>query len=368
MKPNRGWGAGSPRSSAMSAMRIPPSSGRAGSGGCRLNSCGRIRAIRASISPTANSTSSPPRSRSAASSSRSWCGRCAGPRTPTRSSPASGAGGRRSAPPLHDVPIILHRGRRPRGAGARDHRERAARRPQSARGGGRLPRAGDEFKQGQEEIAKVVGKSRSHVANTLRLLKLPEKVKAYINEGKLSAGHARALLGRDDPEKLAQAIVEQGLSVRQAEALTQDKTKAKARAGRDREEKDADTRALERRMSDALGLVVTIDHRAPGGMSESDTRRWSSSTTSSTGWKKAAIVESPRDVSRETFELKVEIYLLTREKRIARSRAGATRMIVGSLGGCSASGSKLKEESIRPDTLPIHSDAQLCRINSPNAS
>src|ERR1043165_9306299 len=81
----------------------------------------------------------------------------------------------------------------------------------------------DEFKYGQDEIAKIVGKSRSHVANTLRLLKLPEGVQDFIRTGKISAGHARALLGQPDPEALAQAIVAQGLSVRQTEAVAQER-------------------------------------------------------------------------------------------------------------------------------------------------
>jgi len=126
----------------------------------------------------------------------------------------------------------------------------------------------DEFGYSQDDIAKTVGKSRSHVANTLRLLKLPDPVKAYINAGKLSAGHARALLNQPDPEAAAREIVERGLNVRQAEAIAQDraadagkKTKARARVS-----KDADTAALEKQLTDALGLVVNIDHRGRGGM------------------------------------------------------------------------------------------------------
>jgi ParB family chromosome partitioning protein len=125
----------------------------------------------------------------------------------------------------------------------------------------------DEFKYGQDEIAKIVGKSRSHVANTVRLLKLPEGVQDFIRTGKLSAGHARALLGQPDPEALAQAIVAQGLSVRQAEAVVQERAAGagKTAARRSRGEKDADTIALEKRLSDALGLAVTIAHRGNGG-------------------------------------------------------------------------------------------------------
>jgi ParB family chromosome partitioning protein len=125
----------------------------------------------------------------------------------------------------------------------------------------------DEFKYSQDDIAKIVGKSRSHVANTLRLMKLPEGVQSYIRDGKLSAGHARALLGQADPEGMAKAIVEQGLNVRQVEALAQEKASIAGKIAklRPRGEKDADTRAVEKRLSDALGLVVTIAHRGKGG-------------------------------------------------------------------------------------------------------
>lgn len=125
----------------------------------------------------------------------------------------------------------------------------------------------DEFGHGQDEIARIVGKSRSHVANTVRLLRLPETVKAYLNDGKLSAGHARALLSQPDPEAAARAIVEQGLNVRQVEALAQEQAEkaGKAAKPRPRLAKDADTRALEKRLSDALGLAVSIEHRGHGG-------------------------------------------------------------------------------------------------------
>jgi ParB family chromosome partitioning protein len=124
----------------------------------------------------------------------------------------------------------------------------------------------NEFHHSQEDIAKVVGKSRSHVANTLRLLKLPDSVKAYINAGKLSAGHARALIGQADPESAARDIVEKGLNVRQVEALAQAGPKAKVAKARAQVSKDADTAALERRLSDVLGLKVEIDHKSKGGV------------------------------------------------------------------------------------------------------
>ncbi len=128
----------------------------------------------------------------------------------------------------------------------------------------------NEFNHSQDDIAKVVGKSRSHIANTLRLLKLPETVKAYINSGKLTAGHARALINHPDPEAAARDIVEKGLNVRQVEALGQEQALAKGKTigtrARASASKDADTLALEQRLSDVLGLVVGIDHRGKGGV------------------------------------------------------------------------------------------------------
>jgi ParB family transcriptional regulator, chromosome partitioning protein len=106
----------------------------------------------------------------------------------------------------------------------------------------------------QEDLAKVIGKSRSHLANTLRLLKLPDSVQELLRSGALSAGHARALIGRDDAEALALRIVKEGLTVRDIEALTQEKSpKAKRHKS-----KDADTRAAEAELAEHLGLGVEI--------------------------------------------------------------------------------------------------------------
>jgi ParB family chromosome partitioning protein len=121
-----------------------------------------------------------------------------------------------------------------------------------------------EYNHSHEDIAKIVGKSRSHVTNTLRLLKLPEPVKAYIHAGQISAGAARMLIGATDPEEMAREIVDRGLNVRQVEALA--KGRAKSTGGKKRTGKNADTVALERRVSDALGLTVTLDHRSKGGV------------------------------------------------------------------------------------------------------
>jgi len=128
----------------------------------------------------------------------------------------------------------------------------------------------DEFGNSQEDVARIVGKSRSYVANTLRLLKLPDAVKAYIQSGKLDAGHARMLIGEPNAEELADEIVALNLNVRQVEAMAREragKSGKKSARGKTRAAaaKSADTRALEKQLSDALGLVVTIDDRGGRG-------------------------------------------------------------------------------------------------------
>jgi ParB family chromosome partitioning protein len=109
----------------------------------------------------------------------------------------------------------------------------------------------------QEDLSKVIGKSRSHLANTLRLLKLPESVQALLRSGALSAGHARCLIGRADAAALAERIVNEGLTVRQVEALVQDKPAVPGKA-RKTKAKNADTRAAESELKEALGLDVDI--------------------------------------------------------------------------------------------------------------
>jgi len=122
----------------------------------------------------------------------------------------------------------------------------------------------EEFNHSQDEVAQIVGKSRPHVANTLRLLKLSEPVKAMVQSAELSAGHARILVGLPNALELAQDIVKRGLNVRQVEAAVRRQSepshKVAAPLG-----KDANTIALERRLSDVLGLEVTVDHRGEGG-------------------------------------------------------------------------------------------------------
>jgi ParB family transcriptional regulator, chromosome partitioning protein len=128
-----------------------------------------------------------------------------------------------------------------------------------------------DFSHSQDDVARMVGKSRSHVANTLRLQTLPDRVKEHIHSGRLSAGHARALVGHHDAERLADEIVARGLNVRQVEEIARALAKpsgndqTKTRKARARAAKDADTLALEKRLADALGLGVTIEHGERGG-------------------------------------------------------------------------------------------------------
>jgi ParB family transcriptional regulator, chromosome partitioning protein len=126
----------------------------------------------------------------------------------------------------------------------------------------------DEHGYTQADLGNVIGKSRSHVANTLRLLKLPDVIRDMLVDGALSAGHARTLVTAEDPAGLAKRIVEEGLSVRQAEALAQmpvGPTPAKPKQPQGAPEKDADTLALEKLMTDTLGMIVAIDHKGKGG-------------------------------------------------------------------------------------------------------
>jgi ParB family chromosome partitioning protein len=118
-----------------------------------------------------------------------------------------------------------------------------------------------EFGYNQTDLAKIIGKSRSHVANTLRLLKLPESVKQHVLDGRLTAGHARSLVSQDDPEALAERIVALGLSVREAEALAQERKTPRA----PKPDKGADIRALEKSLSDSLGLRISIQARGEAG-------------------------------------------------------------------------------------------------------
>lgn len=117
----------------------------------------------------------------------------------------------------------------------------------------------ERFSYSQEQVSEIIGKSRPHVANTLRLLKLPEGVQVFVQEGKLSAGHARALVGRPDAEVLARQIIDQALNVREAEALVQTgPIGSEGSSTRKMRDKDPDTKAFEKELSDLLGLKVEI--------------------------------------------------------------------------------------------------------------
>jgi len=128
----------------------------------------------------------------------------------------------------------------------------------------------DEYDYSQNNLAQVIGKSRSHVANTLRLLKLPQDVQTLVSDGSLSAGHARTLVTADDPEGLAKRIISEGLSVRQAEALAQVPSSAAKGSGSVQSvglmgsQKSADIKALEQRLEDHLGLKIDLNHKPKG--------------------------------------------------------------------------------------------------------
>jgi ParB family chromosome partitioning protein len=124
----------------------------------------------------------------------------------------------------------------------------------------------DRFGHTQERLAEALSKSRSHIANLLRLLTLPDIVQTWLREGRLTAGHARALVATDNPAELARRVIDQGLSVRETERLAQapKRAKGKERPPRTRE-KDADTRVLEQDLSANLRMKVVIDHRGHDG-------------------------------------------------------------------------------------------------------
>lgn len=122
----------------------------------------------------------------------------------------------------------------------------------------------EEHAYTQHELGRIIGKSRSHVANTLRLLKLPDPIRDLIIDGSLSAGHARVLVSATDPAGLAKRIIEEGLSVRQAETLAQQPSLSPFQA-KEPVQKDADTAALEKLLSDLSGLQVVVNHKGRGG-------------------------------------------------------------------------------------------------------
>ncbi len=123
----------------------------------------------------------------------------------------------------------------------------------------------DQFSYTQQQLADSVGKSRSHVANTIRLLTLPESVRRHIEDGALTAGHARALVATESPQALAEKIIQLGMTVREAEGLSRSEAEAKGRPPAAKAQKDTDTLALERQISEVLGLKVEIANKGRAG-------------------------------------------------------------------------------------------------------
>ncbi|MCA3281446.1 MAG: ParB/RepB/Spo0J family partition protein [Roseomonas sp.] len=164
---------------------------------------------------------------------------------------------------LHDVPVVIREfdDRMAMAAGLVENLQREDLNAiEEAEGFSRLI---DQFGLNQESLARAVGKSRSHIANTLRLLNLPPAIREHLRAGRISAGHARALLGAEEPEKLATQILTRGLSVRQAEAMAA--AHPKNPESRRSNAKDSDTLALERQLLERLGLQVSIRHFGKGG-------------------------------------------------------------------------------------------------------
>ncbi|WP_449393889.1 ParB/RepB/Spo0J family partition protein [Devosia riboflavina] len=169
---------------------------------------------------------------------------------------------------LHDVPVIVREvdDKEALELAIIENVQRADLNPlEEAMGYGQLI---EQFDYTQQDLAQVIGKSRSHVANTLRLLKLPEDVRGMVSSGTLTAGHARTLITVEDPSGLARQIVEKGLSVREAEALSQQREAPARKVQASEPVRDADTVALERRLSDVLGLSVSLNHSERGGRVE----------------------------------------------------------------------------------------------------
>jgi ParB family transcriptional regulator, chromosome partitioning protein len=167
---------------------------------------------------------------------------------------------------LHEVPVVLRDlgDREAMAAGLVENLQRSdLNAMEEAEGYRRLL---EEFGLTQEALGQAVGKSRSHVANTLRLLGLPTPVCDLVRNGILSAGHARALLAAEDPGRLAGQVVARGLNVRQTEALASPKARPPApRSSRGDAARDRETASLERDLSERLGLKVSIRHNERGG-------------------------------------------------------------------------------------------------------
>jgi ParB family transcriptional regulator, chromosome partitioning protein len=167
---------------------------------------------------------------------------------------------------LADIPVVIHEAddREALELAIIENVQRADLNPiEEAMGYERLQ---TEFDYSQADLAKIIGKSRPHVANMLRLLNLPDACRKKVSDGAISAGHARALLAVKDPDAVADKIIRDGLTVRDVERLAQQQASdAGAKPRKPREDKDADTRAIEKMLSDALGLHVAIHHNGERG-------------------------------------------------------------------------------------------------------
>ncbi|WP_019016631.1 ParB/RepB/Spo0J family partition protein [Elioraea tepidiphila] len=166
--------------------------------------------------------------------------------------------------PLHEVPVLVRALSDLEAAAAAlvENLQRTDLDPiEEAEG---LMRLIETHKLSQEEIGRMIGKSRSHVANTIRLVNLPAIVQQHVREGRLTAGHARALLGAKNPEALAARVVEQGLSVRQTEALVAAEAQAGPKKGPPRAV-DPNLASLERDLKERLGVGVHLRPRGQGG-------------------------------------------------------------------------------------------------------
>jgi ParB family chromosome partitioning protein len=169
---------------------------------------------------------------------------------------------------LHDVPVVIREvdDKEALELAIIENVQRVDLNPlEEAQGYGQLI---EQFDYTQNDLASVIGKSRSHVANTLRLLRLPQDVRDMLARGELTAGHARTLITAEDPAAVARQIVGGGLSVREAEVLSQRGAAPRKKSSSQPDGKDADTAALEKRLSDALGLSVAINHQDNGGRLE----------------------------------------------------------------------------------------------------
>ncbi len=120
----------------------------------------------------------------------------------------------------------------------------------------------EQYGYTQQQLADSIGKSRSHIANTMRLMSLPDSIQRQIEEGSLTAGHARSLVATEAPEELADKIIQLKLTVRETEDLVRGQP---AKTTKIKIEKDADTRALEKNLTEALGLGVVVNHKGPSG-------------------------------------------------------------------------------------------------------